>query len=238
MIPIDRDAGRFRRVGRIIVFSLTSALNPTLLAATTIMLLLPNPKRLMLGYLLGAMITSITLGLVIVFTLQGTETTKTTQNTLSPAADLVLGAIALAIAIVLGTGRDQPVRERRERHRRADKEPPRWQRVLSKGTPRATFALGAVLTLPGASYLAGLHRLSELKYSTAATVLTVIGFNLVMLVMLEAPLICFAVAPDWTPGAIERAKAWVARRWRHVAVYGFSIIGILLLIKGVVGLLK
>jgi hypothetical protein len=28
-------------------------LNPTLLTATTVMLLLPNPKRLMLGYLLG-----------------------------------------------------------------------------------------------------------------------------------------------------------------------------------------
>lgn len=44
--------------------------NPTLLAAVTMMLLLPNPKRLMPGYLLGAYTTSITLGLVIVFSLK------------------------------------------------------------------------------------------------------------------------------------------------------------------------
>jgi hypothetical protein len=46
-------------------------LNPTLVAASTLMMLLPNPKRLMLGYLLGALMTSITLGLVIVFSLEG-----------------------------------------------------------------------------------------------------------------------------------------------------------------------
>ena len=41
-------------MSKIFLFSLTAALNPTLLAATTVMLLLPKPKRLLLGYLLGA----------------------------------------------------------------------------------------------------------------------------------------------------------------------------------------
>jgi hypothetical protein len=54
-------------MGQVILLSLTASLNPTLVAATTVMLLLPSPSRLMLGYLLGAHVTSITLGLVIVF---------------------------------------------------------------------------------------------------------------------------------------------------------------------------
>jgi hypothetical protein len=37
-----------------------------------------------------------------------------------------------------------------------DKGPPRWQRELSKGSARTTFLVGMLLTLPGASYLAGL----------------------------------------------------------------------------------
>jgi hypothetical protein len=49
-------------VGPVILLSLTASLNPTLLAATTGMLLLSRPARLMRGYLLGALITSITLG--------------------------------------------------------------------------------------------------------------------------------------------------------------------------------
>jgi len=48
-------------MGDVFVLALAAALNPTLLTATTVMLLLPNPKRLLLGYLLGALMTSITL---------------------------------------------------------------------------------------------------------------------------------------------------------------------------------
>jgi hypothetical protein len=40
-------------LSRVFLFALTAALNPTLLAATTVMLLLSNPRRLLLGYLLG-----------------------------------------------------------------------------------------------------------------------------------------------------------------------------------------
>src|SRR5207245_6068548 len=68
------------------------------------------------------------------------------------------------------------------------KQPPRWQRELNKGSARTTFVIGALLTLPGASYLAGLHSLHKLEYPTIATVLVVIGFNLVMLWILEVPL--------------------------------------------------
>ena len=39
-----------------------------------------------------------------------------------------------------------------------------------------TFVIGICLTLPGASYLAGMSKLAKLNYSTAATVLVVIGF--------------------------------------------------------------
>ena len=44
----------------IFLLSLLAMFNPTLLAAVTVMLLLPNPKKLMFGYLLGAYLTSIT----------------------------------------------------------------------------------------------------------------------------------------------------------------------------------
>lgn len=225
-------------MSEVILLSLTASLNPTLVAATTVMLLLDKPARLMGGYLLGAYLTSITLGLVIVFSLSNSSATNTTENTISPAVDIGLGAIALAIAFVLYTGRAERLRQRR-RERKADKPdkgPPRWQRELSKGSAKTTFVIGALLTLPGASYLAGLHQIHKLKYSTTATVLLVVGFNLVMLWLLEVPLASFLVAPDWTPRAIERAKRWVSRHAHMFAVRGFTAVGALLIIKGVAGL--
>jgi heme A synthase len=227
-------------MGQVFVFSLLAALNPVLIGASTVMLLLPNPKRLMLGYLLGALMTSITLGLVIVFALKGSSTVSTTENTISPAVDLALGAIMLLAAFVLGTGRDKRIADRRRERKgpKEDKGPPRWQRELSKGSARTTFVVGALLTLPGASYLAGLDQIEKQKLGTAATVLTVIGFNLVMLMLLELPLLGFVVAPDWTPGAVERSKAWFARNGHKAAVIALIVLGSALVLKGIIGLVS
>jgi hypothetical protein len=183
--------------------------------------------------------TSITLGLVIVFTLSNSSASNTTENTISPAVDIAVGVIALALAFVLHTGRQERLTERRRARKAAkpDTGPPRWQRELAKGSAKTTFVIGALLTLPGASYLAGLDEIHKLKYSTTATVLLVIGFNLVMLWLLEVPLASFLVAPDWTPGAIERAKGWVSRHAHMFAVRGLTALGVLLIIKGLIGLL-
>jgi hypothetical protein len=225
-------------VDQVILLSLTASFNPTLVAATTVMLLLPSPGKLMLGYLLGAYLTSITLGLVIVFSLSDSSTTNTTENTISPAADIALGLIALIGAWVVWSGRQQHLSERRRARKAAkpDKGPPRWQRELNKGSPRTTFLIGMVLTLPGASYLAGLDDIHKLHYSTTVTVLLVIGFNLVMLWLLEVPAGSFLVAPEWTPRAVDRAKAWVSRHSHVFAVRGLTLLGALLIIKGIVGL--
>jgi hypothetical protein len=100
-------------MSQVILLSLTASLNLTLVAATTVMLLLDKPSRLMLGYLLGAYMTSITLGLVIVFSLSNSSASNTTENTISLAVDIGLGAIALAVAFVLYTGRHERQMERR-----------------------------------------------------------------------------------------------------------------------------
>jgi hypothetical protein len=224
-------------MGDVFVFALTAALNPTLLTATTVMLLLPRPKRLLLGYLLGALLTSITLGLVIIYTLLDSGAVSTQKHTVSPSIDLAIGGILLVLAFVLATGRQERLAERR-RAKRAAKEPsgpPRWQQFLGRGSARSAFVIGALLTLPGGSYIVGLTRIHDLDYSVAATVALVIAFNLIMLILLEAPLISYAVAPDWTPRAIDRAKAWVGRHWLRFAIVGLTAMGLALVARGLVG---
>ncbi len=231
---------------KVLLFSLTAMANPTLVAATTVMLILPSPKKLMLGYLFGAYMMSITIGLVIVFAAQNSGVVKAGKSTINPAVDLVFGAIVLGIGLLLRRGTDKRVRDRRaERKREKDlrkgreeeHKVPRWQQVLSKGDPKITIAIGALLSLPGASYLAALTSIAKLKYSTTGTVLVVLLVNVIMLALLEVPLVCFFVAPDWTPDAINRTKAWFAREGRRVAVVGFTALGALLILRGVITLI-
>src|SRR5262249_16952717 len=65
-------------VSNVFLFALSAALNPTLLTATTVMLLLPNPKRLMLGYLAGAYTNGIIVGVAIVEWLSGSGVVSST----------------------------------------------------------------------------------------------------------------------------------------------------------------
>lgn len=219
-------------------YALTAALNPTLLGATTVMLLLDHPKKLLLGYLAGALMTSVTLGLVIVFALDGSASTA--QHQLSPSLDLALGAILLLIAFMIRPGREPKevgrLAERRRRRKEAkqDKGPPMWQRRLSQGTARTTFVIGALLTLPGASYLIALHRIADGDPSTTLAVLSVLLVNVIMLALLELPLIGYFLAPEWTPRAVDRFKDWVGRNARPFAFRGALIIGILLIARGLI----
>lgn len=225
-------------MSRVFGLALLAGLNPVLLTATTVMLLLPRPKRLLVGYLLGAYTTSIAVGLAIVFWLSDSGTLSTTKHTVSPGVDIVLGALALLIAFVVGTGRLARRKERRRsEHADQPKKTPRWQQTLSKGSARDTFVVGILLSFPGASYLACLTTIAKLNLSNAAIVLTVVAVAVVMLLLLELPLLAYTFAPEWTPAAIERFKVWLADNGARVGVIAATAIGAALIVKGVAGLL-
>ena len=230
----------------IFLLGLVSTFNPSLLAAVTVMLLLPNPKRLMVGYLLGAYTTSITLGLLIVFSLNGSSTESTSKHTISPVEDIVVGVIAVAIAWVLRTGRDQPLQERRRKKKdaklkaREEAGKPTESlplRLLGKGDPRLTFVVGAILSFPGVSYLDALDHIHKLNPGTVPTVLLVVGFCLMQQILLELPLLGYVFAPDGTQDRVNRFKAWIGRKGRTAVVIGATVIGLFLIARGVITLL-
>jgi hypothetical protein len=229
----------------VFLLSLVAMFNPSLLAAVTVMLLLPNPKRLMLGYLLGAYTTSITLGLVIVFSLQGSSAVSTTRSTISPAEDIAVGLILVLIAFVLGSGRAEPLRERRQR-RKEEKDDAKRQagkpteslpeRMLGRGSPRITFAVGLVLSFPGVSYLAALDHISALDPGTTGTVALVLMFCLMQQLLLELPLLGYLFAPERTQEAVSSFRSWIGRRGRHALVAGAAVLGAILIARGMIAL--
>lgn len=220
-------------MGEVIAFSFTSALNPTLLAATTVMLLLPHPGKLMLGYWLGAMAISIASGLLLVYALQGSGTASTTKHTLTPSEDFVVAATALIAAALLASGAVKRARTRRATRRTKPKNPPKWKQRMSNGTFATTLVLGVALSLPGATYLLLLDRLSKLHYSVVVTTLVLIGSNLIQLIVLEIPMLAFAVWPEQTPNAVDSAKAWIGAHGREYGAIALAVIGVALLVRGI-----
>ena len=147
------------------------------------------------------------------------------------------------IAFVLATGRDKAMSERRH-ERKAEKEkdkepsgPPKWQQFLDRGSAGSAFIVGALLTLPGASYLTSLSKLAAQDLSTAGTVVTVLVINVIMLALLELPTLSYQIAPDTTAGKVDRIKAAISRHGRQAGIWGAAVIGGLLIVRGVIELL-
>ena len=227
----------------IFVSALAATLNPSLLAAVTVMLLSSHPKTLMLGYLLGAYTTSFAVGLVVVFELHGSGALTSSRHTLSPAADIVIGAVAVVVALALATDRDAPLRrwraQRRERRasRSARPEQPSWQeRMLSKGSAKITFVVGALLSFPGITYLNALRHIVALNAPALAAVALVVFFCVMQQLLLEAPLLGYVFAPDWTRVAVARSRAWLQRRGRLIMVVVIAALGVVLIVRGAVPL--
>jgi hypothetical protein len=225
----------------IFFLSLLAMFTPTLLAAVTVMMLMPNPKRLMLGYLLGAYTTSITAGLLIVFSLHGSAS-ESTAHTMGPIEDIVVGLLALLVAYVLGSGRDARLQERRRRRKEAkegegEKKESLPERMLGRGSARITFVVGVLLTFPGVSYLTALDRMAKLDATSAELVLLVVVFCVIQQLLLEVPLLGYTLAPDWTKDAVARFRAWLGRNGRRAGVWVAAVIGVLLILRGVIALI-
>jgi hypothetical protein len=229
-------------MAEVLVLAFTAALNPTEVAATTVMLLLPRPGRLLFGYWLGAMLTGVASGSVIVFALKGTGAEHTTRHTVGPVVWLVVAALLMVAALALAKGEGRRLRERREARREKKveegKKTPRWQKMLQEGNAWHTFVVGILLSFPGASYLAALDRIIHLHYSTVVTVLVLFGFNLVQNLLIEIPMLAFRLWPKETPEAIDNAKAWASKHGREYVAWALGLLGVAVAIPSVIALLS
>jgi hypothetical protein len=226
---------------QLLFLAFEAALYPTLLAAVVILLAQPRPRRLLAAYLGGGLVVSIGLGLVIVFALEGAVSSQ--GDVLSWGADLAVGGLALLLAVALSVRADERVRERRRRRRVAagkvpatppadDKEP--WSaRILARGSVPIVFAAGLAVNVPGAAYLIGLKDIAAGKHSTATEVLLILGFNLIMFLLAEIPLVGLFVAPERTGDLVHRFNEWLTGHGRQIAIVLCVLLGLFLIVRGI-----
>jgi Sap, sulfolipid-1-addressing protein len=226
----------------IVFFSaIVATFNPSLLAAVTVMVLLPHPKKLMLAYLLGAYTASVAAGLAIVLALHGSGIVKHSKHTISPSEDIAAGAVLLAIAFVLATRRDARLRSwhadrKAAKAREKDATQPWQQRTLNKGSFAITFAVGAMVSFPGVSYLNALDHIVKLGPPFVPILLLILYFCVMQQLLLELPLLAYVFAPQRTQTTVVRIKAWLERRGRGIATIALTTIGALVVAHGLVAL--
>ena len=97
--------------------------------------------------------------------------------------------------------------------------------------------LGRFLALARSLRMAALvevHDLDELNYATVPTILVILGFNVMLLILLEIPLIGYVLAPERTVVAVQNFRAWLSRNGLKAGIYVAAGLGLLLIARGVI----
>src|SRR5262249_7688661 len=97
-------------LAEILLLALASMVWPALLAVVLVALVSPRPVRLLSFFLAVSLLTTVVIGVVIVFALRDSSLLTDSRRTFGPAVDLAAGAAALLLAVVLGR-RPRPARD-------------------------------------------------------------------------------------------------------------------------------
>ncbi len=79
----------------LLLLAIAAAFYPALLAVVIIFLGRPRPKKLLLFFLAGALLASISIGLIAVFALDGADFGSSTKNSLGAGLYIGLGTLGL-----------------------------------------------------------------------------------------------------------------------------------------------
>jgi len=142
----------------------TAALNPKLLAIDLLLIENRRPRTMFLCVLLGGLTVALTVGLLDVLVFHAVAINA--QATVSAGADLAVGLFLLAVGSLLATGRPHG-RRNASAQTRPDKKDGWARRALREPRFGLAALVGAIIGIPGASYLAALHNLVTGKSSTA-----------------------------------------------------------------------
>ena len=220
----------------------TAALNPKLLAIDLLLIENRRPRAMFLCLLAGGMTVALAIGLLDVLTIHA-DALKA-QGKASAGVDLALGLLLLAAGALLATGRirGRPrapvpagagVPGTPEKPAKKDS----WaRRVL--GEPRLGLALlvGAILGLPGASYLTALHHLIAGHYSTLTQVIAVVVFVIIEFLLIIIPFAFLELWPEATKAGLKRAQGWLAGHVLQLMIAVALLLGTYLTISALIRL--
>lgn len=205
---------------------------PALITAVVAALASSQPVRLLSWFLAGSLLTTVTIGTIIVILLGHSDHVSGSSPTFDAATYFVAATAALLVAyIVWSRGRAKVEAPPTQPGR------PSWsERSLARGGLLA-FVAGIVLNvIPGVLPFVALKDIAELDYTPLGAVALVIGFYLVMFLPAEVPLGSYLVAPRRTTAAVERFNTWLKRNARLIAVYVLVGAAIYLAVRGIVSL--
>ena len=216
-----------------------SALNPKLLALDLLLIENRRPRAMFLCLLLGGMTVAATIGLLDVLVFHADAITA--QGTVSAGVDLALGLLLLAAGALLATGRlhgrrKAPVPAGDGPADKPEKKDSWAQRMLSEPRLGLAMLVGALIGIPGATYLTALHNLVTGTSSTATQVAAVVIFVIIDFLLIIIPFAFLELRPEATKALLKHSQDWLLSHALQLMVAIALLLGGYLAISGLIRL--
>ncbi len=216
-----------------------SALNPKLLALDLLLIENRRPRAMFLCLLLGGMTVALTVGLLDVLVFHADAIKH--QASVSAGVDLALGLLLLAAGALLATGRlhgrrKAPVPAGDGRPDKPEKKDSWAQRALAEPRLGLAMLVGALIGIPGASYLTALHNLVTGKSSTATQVVAVVVFVVIDFLLILIPFAFLELRPEATKARLKHSQDWLLGHALQLMTAIALLLGAYLAISGLVRL--
>jgi len=101
---------------------------------------------------------------------------------------------------------------------------------------QAVVNIGAVIGIPGASYLTALHHLVAGKYSTAIEVIAVFVFVIISFLLIIIPFAFLELRPEATKARLKHSQIWLGSHAKQLIAVVALLLGAYLAISAVVRL--
>jgi hypothetical protein len=217
----------------IVLLAIASMFWPTLITIVVLALRVPHPVRILFWFVLGGLLTTITIGLLLVFTLQDSSYVSGSSRSANPILNIAGGLLALAAALYLTRRSKRPHAEPAHAEEKK-KQSGLTQRAVERGGLVA-FIAGVVLNIvPGAFPFVALKDIAQLDVGNATKAAAVVIFYVIMFAFAEVPIVAYLFAPERTTARVNDFNTWLGRNSTRVAVYVLVVVGIYLTVKGVV----
>jgi Sap, sulfolipid-1-addressing protein len=216
----------------IVLLAFASMFWPTLITIVVLALRVPQPVRILAWFLFGGLLTTITIGLILVFALQDSNFVSGPSKNANPVLNIAAGLLALGSALYLSRRKHAPVETAPARAEA--KKPSLTERAVERGGLVA-FIAGVVLNIvPGAFPFVALKDIAQLDVSDAGKVVSVIVFYVIMFAFAEVPIVAYLFAPERTTVKVNQFNDWLRRNSTRVSVWVLVAVGIYLTVRGVV----
>jgi threonine/homoserine/homoserine lactone efflux protein len=214
-------------IAEVMLLGLAVAASPFPIIPAILLLFTPRARATSLGFLAGWVI-GIVVGTGLFIALATAIEKLDEPPTWASWTRMVLGVLLLILGVL------------RWRNRRAQQEIPAWMQSIDGTTPAKALRLGVLLSAanPKVLLLAGAAGLAigSAQLNTAGIVLATAAFTVVASSTVALPVLLYAVVGDRILVPLAGLRTWLQENNAAVMSVVITLIGAVLLVKGIGGL--